>query len=178
MMDGDNLAWSRNLGELEFSEPEVLLAGVPRGRLKFEDVDGDGITDIFVTGFSILRGTGDSYELLAAHASSSSVALGDFNGDGKLDIAWRHATSGQVFVWLMNGTTVMGSGSPGTVADLAWQIIGAGDVDMDGMADIVWRDSNTGTVFVWLMNGTMVSGTGSPGTVAYTHLTLPTVGAV
>ena len=41
------------------------------------------------------------------------VSTGDFNGDGKADILWRHS-SGTVYVWLMNGTTVIGAGSPGT----------------------------------------------------------------
>ena len=31
--------------------------------------------------------------------------VGDFNGDGKADILWRH-TSGRVDIWLMNGTSI------------------------------------------------------------------------
>jgi len=30
-------------------------------------------------------------------------AKNDFNGDGKSDILWRNQTTGQVYVWLMNG---------------------------------------------------------------------------
>ena len=48
--------------------------------------------------------------------------VGDFNGDGKADILWRH-TSGSVAVWLMNGTTIIGRGSPASVApksDIRW----------------------------------------------------------
>jgi len=33
------------------------------------------------------------------------VGTGDYNGDGKADILWHHATRGEVWVWLMNGTT-------------------------------------------------------------------------
>jgi hypothetical protein len=32
------------------------------------------------------------------------VGTGDFNGDGKTDILWRHGITGQIAVWLMDGT--------------------------------------------------------------------------
>jgi hypothetical protein len=35
--------------------------------------------------------------------SVSNVA--DFNGDGKADLVWRNATTGDTSMWLMNGTT-------------------------------------------------------------------------
>ena len=35
------------------------------------------------------------------------VGTGDFNGDGKADILWRH-TTGSVSIWLMNGASVSG----------------------------------------------------------------------
>src|SRR5262249_5626229 len=44
----------------------------------------------------------------------------DFNGDGQADILWRH-TSGTVYEWLLNGTSLIGLGSPGT-AGTDWQI--------------------------------------------------------
>ena len=43
---------------------------------------------------------------------------GDFNGDGKADILWRHS-SGLVHIWLMDGTSIGGAGSPGGVG-LDW----------------------------------------------------------
>jgi hypothetical protein len=44
------------------------------------------------------------------------VCCGDFNGDGKADILWRNA-SGEVYVWLMNGTNLIGGGSSGSVGN-------------------------------------------------------------
>ncbi|MCC6234559.1 MAG: VCBS repeat-containing protein, partial [Verrucomicrobiales bacterium] len=32
-------------------------------------------------------------------------ATGDFNADSKIDIIWRHSSTGRVIVWYMNGTT-------------------------------------------------------------------------
>jgi len=93
------------------------------------------------------------------------VPLTDFNGDGRADLVWHYSTTGQVYVWLMNGVTLQTLGSPGTVADLAWQIVGVGDVDGDGKADLVWHHSTLGQVYVWLMNGLTAHNGGSPGTV-------------
>ena len=90
----------------------------------------------------------------------------DFDGDGTTDILWRHATTGQVYIWLMRGRTVHQSGSPGTVADLNWRIEGTGDFDGDGQADILWRHATTGEVYLWLMQGVGLRASGSPGTVA------------
>lgn len=47
--------------------------------------------------------------------------VGDFNGDGKSDILWRDSTTGEVYVWLINGTSIVGQGSPYTVSS-DWQI--------------------------------------------------------
>ena len=48
------------------------------------------------------------------------AGVGDFNGDGKADILWRH-TNGQVYEWLMNGVAISGQGSPGGATN-DWQI--------------------------------------------------------
>ncbi|HWA28341.1 MAG TPA: immunoglobulin domain-containing protein, partial [Lacunisphaera sp.] len=80
------------------------------------------------------------------------AARGDFNGDGKSDILWRHAIGGNVVFWLMNGTR------PQTVAEVTpvstdWVISGTGDFNGDGQTDIVWRHKIGGNVVFWLMNG-------------------------
>ncbi len=31
--------------------------------------------------------------------------VGDFNGDGKADLVWRNASTGQTAIWLMGGLT-------------------------------------------------------------------------
>ena len=49
------------------------------------------------------------------------VGVGDFNGDGKADILWRH-TSGTMSLWLLDGTTIIGGGSPGTL-DSSWTVV-------------------------------------------------------
>jgi len=85
----------------------------------------------------------------------------DINGDGQADLVWRHATTGQVTVWRMNGATIAGSGAVAQVTDSRWQIVGGGDVNGDGKADLVWRHATTGQVTVWLMDGTTIAGSGA-----------------
>jgi FG-GAP repeat protein len=72
----------------------------------------------------------------------------------------RHKSS-IVYLWLMNGTSLLGSGSPGAAGG-DWTIQGALDFNGDGKADILWQHSS-GVVYIWLMNGPSLLGTGSPG---------------
>lgn len=46
----------------------------------------------------------------------------DINGDGIADLQWRNHTTGQIFIWLMNGANPPVGASPGTVSDPAWLI--------------------------------------------------------
>lgn len=55
-----------------------------------------------------------------ADASWTVAGVGDFNGDGKTDVLWRHS-SGAVHAWLIDGTTVIGSGLIGTATN-DWHI--------------------------------------------------------
>jgi hypothetical protein len=55
-------------------------------------------------------------------ASWGIHSLGDFNGDGRTDIVWRHA-DGTIYLWLMNGGSVsayLPVGNPGGT----WSIVG------------------------------------------------------
>jgi DNA-binding beta-propeller fold protein YncE len=95
--------------------------------------------------------------------------IGDFDGDGRADVLFRHenatvppdtAGTGATVIWLMNGTAIASSGSPGTISDLGWQVQGVGDFDGDGKADILWMHTD-GTVLIWFMNGTVLSTSGT-----------------
>ena len=46
----------------------------------------------------------------------------DWNADGKPDLLFRNASTGLVFVWYMNGTTLTTS-SYVTQIDLPWEIV-------------------------------------------------------
>ncbi|HEU0284855.1 MAG TPA: FG-GAP-like repeat-containing protein [Sphingomicrobium sp.] len=83
---------------------------------------------------------------------------GDFNGDGRVDILWRHA-NGTITNWLgqANGGHVNNAVS-GTTVPTAWHIQGIGDFNGDGRDDILWRHDD-GTITNWLgqANGSFVN---------------------
>ena len=77
----------------------------------------------------------------------------DFNLNFKSDILWRD-TSGNVAIWLINGTAIQSATTVGNVPT-AWSVVGQRDFNGDGHADLLWRD-NAGNVAIWLMNGASI----------------------
>jgi sRNA-binding regulator protein Hfq len=96
------------------------------------------------------------------------IGVGNFNTDSNTDLLWRNKQTGQVNVWLINGTALLSKGTLGTVSDLNWGIINTGDFDSNSNTDLLWRNSQTGQVNVWLTNpaGIGILSKGSLGTVA------------
>jgi hypothetical protein len=86
------------------------------------------------------------------------LAAEDFNNDGRDDLLWRNAATGQVYVMLMNGGTIIGGGQVHVESNLAWKVVAKGDYNGDGNADLLWRNESTGEVHMMLMNGTTIIG--------------------
>lgn len=84
----------------------------------------------------------------------SSSLRADFNGDGHEDLLWRNSVSGQVVLWLMNGTTLSSAVTLANETSLNWRIQGVGDFTGDNRADILWRNYTTGDNAIWVMDGT------------------------
>lgn len=81
----------------------------------------------------------------------------DFNGDGKPDLFFRHATNGQNSVWLLNGTN-FGTLVPLTpITDNNWVVQAVADLNRDNKTDVFWRNRTTGQNVLWIMNGTTVA---------------------
>jgi len=80
----------------------------------------------------------------------------DFNGDGNQDFLWRNTATGQVGIWLMNGSTATATAIIGSPA-LSWVIINTGDFNGDGKSDILWQFANTNQYGVWFMSGTQIA---------------------
>jgi ELWxxDGT repeat protein len=76
-------------------------------------------------------------------------ALGDFTGDGKIDILWRN-TANVVVLWELNGTQLSYAKS-GVLPSLGrnFQVKGVGDFNHDGVKDIVWRDQTNNVNRIW-----------------------------
>jgi hypothetical protein len=77
--------------------------------------------------------------------------MGDFDGDGVMDIAWRNDATTQIGSWLMSEAgDIAGEEISGALAtDVSVQAIR--DFNGDGVADMVWR-SPIGTVWMWLFS--------------------------
>ena len=87
---------------------------------------------------------------------------GDFNGDGKADVLWRH-DNGQAAIWTMNGSQITNNQSPGNITT-DWHDEGVGDFNGDKRADVLWHNNN-GQVALWTMEGTQITGDELVGTV-------------
>jgi hypothetical protein len=88
------------------------------------------------------------------------VGTGDFNGDGYSDILFQNTSSGQVAIWEMDGTNVIGGGVLSADPGPGWKAVGTGDFNGDGYSDILFQNTN-GQAAIWEMNGTNVISGGS-----------------
>jgi hypothetical protein len=132
------------------------------------DFNGDGFADVVVgqvrdngsTGVAVYlaKSDGTFYPGVSYGTSSQMryVAVADFNGDGKLDIAATDLFTGVVQIFLGNGDGTFTVGAayatdPG--ASPAPQNLVAGDFNHDGKMDLAIANSNTGSVGVLLGHG-------------------------
>jgi uncharacterized delta-60 repeat protein len=133
---------------------------------KLGDFDGDGNADIlwqnkassktqvwFMDGATVRERvlTNKLWPLLTWEIQQ----VGDFDGDRKADILWRHK-DGRTRLWLMNGAHV--ASAPYTSAKLGngWKVDMLGDYNADGKADVLWRHSKTNNLRYWLMDGKLL----------------------
>jgi FG-GAP-like repeat len=88
------------------------------------------------------------------------VGAGDFDGDGKADIAWRNEATGDNAIWLMDGRTSKAGGERliTRVAGTDWKIATIGDFDGNGKSDLAWSNTATGQHAVWLVDAARLNG--------------------
>lgn len=144
------------------------------------DYNGDGKTDILWR--HAVTGQNHMYLMDGATVTSSLGVTtvpnpddwkvaggGDYNGDGKSDILWRHAVTGQNHMYLMDSATVTSSLGVTTVpAPDDWKVMGNGDYNDDGKSDIFWRNLSTGENWMYLMDSATIASSLSVTTVSDT----------
>ncbi|HVE73424.1 MAG TPA: VCBS repeat-containing protein [Thermoanaerobaculia bacterium] len=131
-----------------------MFAGLPEGAR----VSPGGSNLQFVV--SYVGGDGNDVTLTPISTTSN-----DFDGDGLSDIFWRHSTSGQNYLWTMNGFEPQTMGFVNDVTDLDWKIEGLADFNGDGKCDVLWRHALTGELYTYLMDGRTIVQAGSPALV-------------
>ena len=134
------------------------LNGDGRDDLLWQNAMSGGVYYWLMNGTSILSGN----YLVAPNLISPEwwiVGTPDFNGDGHPDLLWQNQVTGDVYYWLMNGTTLLSGNYLARNINTNWKIVGTPDLNGDGHPDILWQNTANGAVYYWLMNGTtMVSG--------------------
>jgi hypothetical protein len=107
------------------------------------DVNGDGKLDIITDGVSVLLGNGDGTFTSFGGVSigrngftAINVNLGDFNGDGKLDLAVYSSLNGAIDILLGNGNGTFQNPIP-VATDKYLSSLVMGDFNGDGKLDLV-----------------------------------------
>src|SRR5205807_7617101 len=129
------------------------------------DFDRDGNTDILWRQASTgqvwiwrMAGTQLAASNTYAHITDSPAGTdwvvqgtGDFDHDGNTDLLWRQASTGQVWIWRMEGTALAQSNQFVKLVDSPagsdWQLQCTGDFDRDGNLDLLSRQRSTGQVW-------------------------------
>jgi len=133
------------------------------------DIDGDGKNQIIIRSadgrLQVGRFTNNAIQFTASADPGVNfrlVGAGDFDGNGKTDLAFQNVTQGtfgDIRVWPNFAST-------GAIfwrqVKQVWDVQTVGDLDGDGFADLVWRyvvtDSpDTGVSYIWFTNGSSVT---------------------
>ncbi|HET6653397.1 MAG TPA: FG-GAP-like repeat-containing protein [Nocardioides sp.] len=127
------------------------------------DFSGDGALDVLAreaaTGYLwMYRSTGKGGWSTRVRVGTgwnpfnAIIGPGDFDGDQRVDVLARRASTGELFLYAGNGSGGWkGSRRVGTGWNVFNRLIGAGDVNGDGRADVLARESSTG--YLWLYPG-------------------------
>ncbi len=139
-----------------FSNPTAIAAG---------DLDGDGNLDLAVTtsyganlSVIILRGGGDgSFQILATYGAGSglgSIAIGDFTGDGKLDLAvFTIVGSSYIAIFVNDGSGGFKGQVGCAVGPQGAASIAVADFNNDGKLDLAVAVATSSNLVVCQGNG-------------------------
>jgi serine protease len=134
------------------------------------DADGDGRSELVLREGSSRLSSGrlvnDTFQF-APHADPGGnfrlVGVGDFNGNGKSDLAFQNMTQAGEFGDVRAWTDFDASNEMfWRQVKKVWDVQVVGDMDGDGKSDLVWRyvvseSPDTGVSYIWFSSGSGVS---------------------
>jgi hypothetical protein len=142
------------------------VAGGETSNLAVGDVNGDKILDVVATNpmrasASLFLGKGDgtlgaAINLPVGPTAASepySAAIGDFNGDGKADLAIADVLSAQIYVRQGNGDGTFNDEVAYAIGGLGPYILITRDVNADGVLDLVCANRGGDSVTVLIGRG-------------------------
>lgn len=156
-----------------FAHPKYYKTFKSSSSVAIGDLNGDGRPDLGVANIGgagqgspgavsvLINKGGGSFQASRNYLTDKSydIAISDFNGDRKPDIAVMGGESFSVVVFLNNGDGTLGEGQyyPVGSFDNHSQALAAGDLNGDGKPDIVTANPNfgdsPGTISVLINNG-------------------------
>tara|TARA_B100000745_G_C20149821_1_gene394266 strand:+ start:540 stop:3158 length:2619 start_codon:yes stop_codon:yes gene_type:complete len=165
--DGANWYYSMNGSQIQKVE-QINTVTEPWTLIGRGDFNGDGKSDLLWRNES----TGENnIQLMDGHEVTSSntvnyvpvdqgwsiVSIGDYNGDGKDDILFRNANSGELWQYQMNGASIAAIKKVATINSSNWRIVASVDINSDNKSDIIFRNTSTHVVWRYLMDGHVIT---------------------
>ncbi|MES2702142.1 MAG: FG-GAP-like repeat-containing protein [Bacteroidota bacterium] len=160
-------------GMLNFNTKVDFTSGTSAQNIAIADIDGDGQPDLIASNrtsntISVYRNTTTAGALSSASfaakvdfttgSNPETIAVGDIDGDGKIDIAVANYTSGTVSVF--RNTSTVGAITGGSLnakvdftAGSGCTGIAIGDLDGDGRPDMVATNFGSSTISLFRNSG-------------------------
>jgi hypothetical protein len=144
---GELYAWLMNGSTIGAQQGNAFLP-IGHTAIGSGDFNGDGRVDIVSASSADVR---ISYGQSTGFGTTSVVAnrppgvwafagATDVNADGKTDMIWHHRGSGELYYWLMNGSTIIG-GNGNAYLPIGHVAIATADFDGDGRGDVLSANS-------------------------------------
>ena len=157
--DGDG---GVNLAEfIGGTDPRVEDVGAVKN-----DFNGDGRSDILSRSVSFQKGTLLLNEMNGNIITESTIVkhlnhvweiahIGDFTGENKVDLLIRHSTAGTLFLFEMDGPSILSEERIGKFDK--WDLVAAADFTGDGKEDLLLREKDTELLQMNMMDGHTIS---------------------